>query len=255
MAVTLTGTLEGFGLVSIFGLLQDTGKTGCLRFSSAEWTAELAFDRGEAVAASFGDASGLAALEALALALPRARYTFVEGRELPGERNLASTPAALRLFLEQLAELRRSAGLPESLLEAVPEWVEPASEPQSAPALAVDWTGVRTLALVDGRRTVEEIVAARGTAAAIADVSALAEQGLLRFGQPPRRLPRQARSEVRYWARTALLAGLVTVLLGLNLWQARLVPTVPVGPTAPIVRADAIAPSPSSPPPPARVAR
>src|SRR5919202_4492234 len=77
--IELTGSVQGAGLAQLVRVLGDLGKSGCLRISDGRWAGEVSFDRGELIAAAFGLERGLAALEAIVFALPRAQFTFTDG--------------------------------------------------------------------------------------------------------------------------------------------------------------------------------
>ena len=88
------------------------GKTGTLRIRHEQWTGEVVFERGEVVAATLGDEQGMAALEAIALALPVGEFQFGEaepGQRTIADRNLSLSPPALQSFLDGLQRQRPGA--------------------------------------------------------------------------------------------------------------------------------------------------
>ena len=225
--MALTGSLAKVGLPGLFTDLLATRRTGKLRVSAGGWTAVVDFDRGCPVSAFFGDARGLPAIEALAFALPAARFRFADSRS-PGEaRNLAGAPGDIQEYLARLQDARDALALPDELLAAVPRMEEVAPGEGTAGEVTVGRAAVRTLGLVDGRRTVEEIVQRRRSAEAVTDLVALAELRLISFGRPVRRVSRRALDELRYWRRSALLAGLSVALVLLQVAQAARTPTTP----------------------------
>lgn len=218
MAVTFSGSFTGLTLAAMFASLYAWGWSGRLSVYRDEWCGEVDFDRGQVVAASLGDAHGLLALEALALALPTSRFTFREGGAAPEARNITATPPMLYAFLERLEALRRSTQMPDSLLHAVPHVCDTPCLPDAQSTATASPSALRTLAAVNGQRTVEEIVAVRRTAEAIVDVASLLEAGLIEF-RPERHILRVVLTELRYWRRTAGLAIIAGVVAAATRWH------------------------------------
>jgi hypothetical protein len=224
----LSGSVQETSLPRLFAFVSHTASSGRLTVSQGRWHAEVDFDRGHAVAASFGDARGLPALEALVLALPTGRFHFYETAIAPEMRNIAATPETTHAFLERLLGLHRSLGMPECLLEAIPQITESASASHANGHLVLDRQLFRTLVVIDGKRTVEEIVNVRQTAEAIVEIAALREQGLVQFRLAEQHVMRSVRSEARYWLRTASLAALASLLVAATYWQEVRIPETPV---------------------------
>jgi hypothetical protein len=88
--IPLLGSLESFDLSSLIRFLGQSRKTGWLRVADRRTTGEIAFEDGSIVAASFGDASGLEALDAMVRSLHAGRFTFTEGA-IVGERTVDLT--------------------------------------------------------------------------------------------------------------------------------------------------------------------
>jgi hypothetical protein len=235
----------------LLDFLAGVGKSGHLHLFHGRWSGAIGFDRGEIVAASVGTAEGLPALEALVLAMAVCHFTFTDGPWVEA-RTIALPPDALRTYLAQLAALRVRGALPGPLLDAVPHLAEPpdgaaagrsglpsgVAAPPEAGEVVLDRRTLWTLAGVDGRRTVAEIVERRGTVEAVLEVAALAELGLIGFVSPAPAPPvplaaaaalaaPAAGAQLRYWWRPLALAGVASLLLGLNAWQAARVPKVP----------------------------
>jgi hypothetical protein len=97
------------GLPAAVDRLAALRKSGRLRVSHGRWSGELAFDEGRLVAAAFGTERGLAALNAIALALPGGRFAFTAGARV-GERNLTQPPDELRAHLDALARFVPDSG-------------------------------------------------------------------------------------------------------------------------------------------------
>ncbi len=156
--VELTGTLDGIGLPAIVRLLGELRETGVLRITSGTWRGELAFASGQLVSAQFGQDRGLDALDACVVMLAQGDFTFVEGEVTP-EPHLDVSADVLRQHLDQRSEehLGPTAGLPS--LDAVPHLAgEPAP---SADQLVLDRMAVQVLLLVDGQRSVRDIIGER----------------------------------------------------------------------------------------------
>jgi hypothetical protein len=215
----LSGSLAGIELHSVFQLLAATRQTGSLSVSHGRWSARVEFDRGRPVGASFGDAAGLAALEALALALPNAAFTF-SANGPRGAHDLVGEPETITAFLERLRVLRQRLGLPKHLLDAIPVRVEPAGPQAGDERVAIERQLLLTLAAADGRRTVETIATLRGTADVVVDIAALVERGLLRLKPPRSAVHRWLAREARTWLRPAALAVVAVSLLIGNAWKA-----------------------------------
>ncbi|HET6315286.1 MAG TPA: DUF4388 domain-containing protein [Chloroflexota bacterium] len=174
--VELTGTLDGIGLPAIVRLLGELRETGVLRISSGTWQGELAFARGQLISAHFGDDRGLDALDACVLMLAQGDFAFVEGEPTP-EPDLEVTAEELRQHLEARSEehLGPTAALPS--LDAVPSLAgEPAP---SADQVVLDRMAVQVLLLVDGQRSVREIVGDRPLMPVLRNLDFLARQGLI----------------------------------------------------------------------------
>lgn len=178
------------------------------------------FDRGRPAGASFGDARGLAALEALALALPHGKFEFIQDGPR-GAHDLVGDSATLTAFLDRLRALRERLGLPKQFLDAIPRQIQAASGPDGAGRIEAERRVLLTLAVVDGRRTVEEIAALRGTPEAVVEVAALVEMGLVRLAAPRSAARRWLVREGRAWLRPASLAVVALSLLAANAWYER----------------------------------
>src|SRR5436853_579395 len=93
----LRGSLEGIGFPALVGFLASLEKSGCLQLTSSQGGGTVSFTAGRVVAAAYGAERGLPALEALALALPRASFVFVDGALPPGdEPTIDLAPGALQ---------------------------------------------------------------------------------------------------------------------------------------------------------------
>jgi hypothetical protein len=213
MPPSFSGSLNTFNLSAVFALLATSRKSGCLRISDGRWTATVTFDRGHAVGATFGDATGLPALEVAALALPSARFLFEDG--VDGDRNITAPQEMLTQHLAGLASLRLSLGLPKVLLEAIACPVDAPVRSGKSRSVQLDLNNVRVLSEVNGMRTIEEIVERRGTAEVVIAIVALVEQRVIVL-HARRAIQRQFLNHVRYWWRASALAMLAGGLLWLN---------------------------------------
>jgi hypothetical protein len=103
--IGLSGSLQAVGFRALTGFLGDLGKSGTLRISHHEWSGAVVYDRGDVVGAAMGAERGLAALDAIALALPAGEFAFVDappGSPPQGEREVSLSPPALQARLDAL---------------------------------------------------------------------------------------------------------------------------------------------------------
>jgi hypothetical protein len=178
--VALSGSLEAINLPALVRFLAGLGASGSLRAEDGRWAGEIALERGQVVAASFGTERGLPALEALALGLRAGRFAFVEGA-VPAERTVAVPQDELDALLDRAAAVPGALSSPA----AVPRLAaRPDDGPAATKPLALTRGAVQTLLAVDGRRTVADLAAGRGLAATVRHLAILAEAGLVTAGQP-----------------------------------------------------------------------
>lgn len=86
----ITGTLDGSGLPDVVGIFASPGKSGFLRIAQGRSYAELALGRRRIVDAVFDEERGLAAIDALLLALHGGRFEFVPTTVPPlGDLNMS----------------------------------------------------------------------------------------------------------------------------------------------------------------------
>ncbi len=251
MSASFSGTLDGAEVGAVILFLMGQRQSGRLYLTDGRWQGEVALAAGHVVGASFGGEQGLPALEALMLALPWCRFTFTEG-PAPTDGELAGLSEHLAEYLERLTVARAAAPGAGPVMEAVPRmvtgWLEPAAAagprapaPGHGPSnVVLDRSTVWTLALVDGRRSVEEIIRQRGSMEAVLELAALADLGVVHF-DPPASGARPVRPinepppgwmgrigwELRYWFRPALLAAVAGSLLALNACQEARIPSRP----------------------------
>ena len=193
--IGLSGSLQAVGFRALTGFLGDLGKSGTLRISHHQWSGEVVYDRGEVVGAAMGAERGLAALDAIALALPEGEFAFVDappGSPPEGGREVSLSPPALQARLDELLG-QPAAGADILLTPAtVPSVVQ--GEGALGPALpagqvALTRGAIQTLLAVDGKRTVAEIAAGRGLAETIKDLQSLVRQGLIAVPPAPAEAP------------------------------------------------------------------
>ena len=175
--IELTGSVQGAGLAQLVRVLGDLGKSGCLRISDGRWAGEVSFDRGELIAAAFGLERGLAALEAIVFALPRAQFTFTDG-VAPMEREIQIPRRELEARLA--ATIAARAMLPPAISTPadVPRLAAP-DRPGLPEAIRLGRSAVRTLLAVDGRRSIQEIAGDHGLAQTVRELAVLARAGLV----------------------------------------------------------------------------
>ena len=176
----LNGALRGLGLPAIVRFLASLRRTGWLRVVRDDWHGELYLEGGRVMAASWGTCQGLPAIEAIVQALPEGQFTFTTSTAGPpaDERTVELSPEDLQARLDDLATQAAPGAprLPAPL--AVPVLV-PQEDGRDA-QLQLDRGTLRTLLAVDGRRTVRDIVSARGACATLWQLAALAELGMIR---------------------------------------------------------------------------
>ncbi|MBV9543776.1 MAG: DUF4388 domain-containing protein [Chloroflexi bacterium] len=176
----LKGSLTSIGLPALVQLLGELHESGRLDISGGAATGELWFGEGRLVDAAFGGERGLSALDAIALELADGECAFLEG-ELAKERSIDATPESVRAHLGELshgtpyrASVASIASIPS--LDAVPHLTNGAvmRHPDHA---APDGGKVDILTLVDGQRSVREIIGSRPLVPALRELAVLAEQG------------------------------------------------------------------------------
>src|SRR6266567_725428 len=177
----LCGTLDGVGLPAIVRFLIGLKKSGSLRLSQQDWDGDIFFDSGQVTSASLGSRTGLGALDALVEALPGASFAFDSQVRLSGEPTIRLDQDT---FLSHLDELSARVGKGQRKLpaaDALPALVsqEEATGGGDEP-LPLDRGTLQTLLLVDGHRSVREIVAQRRTFDALWQLASLIEVGLIR---------------------------------------------------------------------------
>jgi hypothetical protein len=187
----LSGTLEGVGLPAIVRFLSALNKTGCLRIAQDEWHCELVFEAGQVTGARLGSRTGLAALEAAVHVLPNGRFSFDVAAQPDDQPNISLSPEALQAYLEQLASsIQQGSKLPA--LDAVPMLASQEDQSPDDEPLPLDRTTLQTLLAIDGRRTVREIIAQRGSLDVLWELGNLVAVNLVRLesssGQAPRAL-------------------------------------------------------------------
>ncbi|MDQ3702613.1 MAG: DUF4388 domain-containing protein [Chloroflexota bacterium] len=156
--ITLAGTLEGIGLPALLRFLSTLRPDGRLLVADDVWGGEVAFDQGEVVAATFGAEQGLAALEAIALALPNGEFRFTGGPP-PGGRDIDLPATEFEAYLTALAESQSFIARMLPSLLAVPQLVDPGavSLPTGQDQVTIDRSTLYTLLLVDGQRSAHGI--------------------------------------------------------------------------------------------------
>ncbi len=140
------------------------------------------------MAAAFGAERGLAALEAIALALPRGEFRFAGGAA-PEGRDVDLPPEDLERYLTSLAEEQVALARAIPSLAAVPRPVDPGQDGAGAPErITIDRSTLFSLLLVDGQRTVQALCeqrGERGAAQTLKELAWLAGSGLVVIDPPP----------------------------------------------------------------------
>jgi hypothetical protein len=175
----LSGTLDGVGLPAIVRFLGGLKKTGHLRLSQQDWHGELYFDEGQLRHASLGSRTGLAALDALAEVLPSANFAFDSQAPTSVERTITLGQDEVLAHLDQLTERLASGGYRLPSADAVP--VQTDADNSAEDQVSLDRATLQTLLAVDGRHSVREIVARRGSFDALWQLARLSDVGLVRM--------------------------------------------------------------------------
>jgi hypothetical protein len=165
-------------------------KSGHLRLSQHDWVGEIHFDSGRLTHASLGTRSGLTALDAMVELLPRASFSFDSHAAPTGEPTIQLSNDELLVHLDEVVA-RVSRGerrLPDA--DAVP--TQTTNDSGTEEPLQLDRAALQTLLVVDGQRSVREIVARRGSFDALWHLASLRDVGLISFETP--RLEREPAS-------------------------------------------------------------
>jgi hypothetical protein len=177
----LQGSLAGLGLLPVLRLLRSANTHGCLYLSRDGWAGQLWLAGSRLVAVSFGCERGAAALEAILLVLPHARFTFAEGPAVAnGELDVDLDEVALHPAIPS-PQQRLAAALPPPA--AVPRVVRPAEAATGHdPTEVVLRLGtLHTLLEVDGERTIQELSDRRASTRVLLDLAVLQDLGLIQF--------------------------------------------------------------------------
>jgi hypothetical protein len=179
----LSGMLDGLGLSAIVRFLSGLHKSGRLELTQHDWVGEIHFDSGRLTHASLGTRTGLIALDALVEVLPGASFTFDSHAQPTDEPTIQLGNDDLLAHVDEVAArvARGQRRLPEA--NAVP--AQATIESGAEEPLQLDRAALQTLLLVDGQRSVREIVAQRGSLDALWHLARLGEAGLIQLDRPP----------------------------------------------------------------------
>jgi MFS transporter, DHA3 family, macrolide efflux protein len=166
-------------LVLLVRLVAAVRRSGTLHIRGAERAGELYFRDGRLVGALYAGERGRSALEAIALTLFDATFTFGASALQPAaEIDLGLSE--LETLLNELA--RQRAALPPGLasLTGVPRTNADAERADADGPVLLDRGAIMTLLAVDGRRSVGDIAARHGMARTLHDLQQLSVAGLVR---------------------------------------------------------------------------
>ncbi len=178
--IELNGSLGGIGLSAVISLLSELRETGVLRLSEGAWNGELAFDEGTLISATLGTTRGLDALTACVLMLGNSEFQFVEATT-DVDRNISLSTDQLRRHLEQLPATSGEQHPPVPSLDVVPRPANDSNGSAAAEELVLDRTAMQVLVLVDGQRTVREIIGERPIVPVLRSLAQLAQHGLIKI--------------------------------------------------------------------------
>ncbi len=177
----LSGTLDGVGLPAIVRFLVGLRKTGQLRLSQGDWQGELLLTDGQVTGARLGSRNGLAAIDALLEVMPGASFRFESLSQPAGEPSIHLENESLLIHLDEVAERvgrgQRTLPFADAVAHIVPDSETRNGEGEEP--VPLDRSTLQTLIAVDGRRSVREIVAQRGSFDALWHLATLAETGLI----------------------------------------------------------------------------
>jgi hypothetical protein len=182
----LSGSLEDIGLTALVRFLADVNSTGLLTLERERAAGNLTFRDGRIIAASFGSARGLDAVEAMAVALPDGWFVYIDG-EVAGDPDPSLLTTNVFARIDELARSRAARADPLSL-SAVPRIVDSEPRPDfEASRLSLDRAALRVLLAVDGQRTVSDLLSIGRPVEVIEHLRALADAGVITFDAPGRR--------------------------------------------------------------------
>jgi uncharacterized protein DUF4388 len=182
----LSGMLDGLGLSAIVRFLSGLQKSGCLRLAQDDWSGEIFFDQGRLSHATLGTRTGLTALDAIIELFPTASFAFDSNAAEPSQSTIDLDHESLLAHLDEIGArvARGERQLPTA--DVVP--AQAASDGAAEEPVQVDRASLQTLMLVDGQRSVREIVARR-TFDALWQLVRLREAGLIQLGSTLRTAP------------------------------------------------------------------
>ncbi len=179
----LSGSLEDIGLTALVRFLADVGSTGLLTLERERAAGNLTFRDGRIIAASFGSARGLDAVEAMAVALPDGWFVYTDG-EVAGDPDPSLLTTNVFARVDELARSRAARADPLSL-SAVPRIVDSEPRPDvEASRLSLDRAALRVLLAVDGQRSVGDLLSIGRPVEVIEHLRALADAGVITFEAP-----------------------------------------------------------------------
>jgi hypothetical protein len=179
----LSGSLAGIGLSALLRFLSDVRATGHLVVVDGDLQGVLSLDGGRLASAAFERERGLAALEAVALALGGGHFEVRPAAE-PLVADLALEPSQVDARLAQLLEEQARLGASIPTVRAVPRLVLEAGADRDQDTLVLDRDALRLLLRVDGTRTVREIAREYGLVHTLRLLARLAELQLVRIEAP-----------------------------------------------------------------------
>ena len=179
----LSGSLAGIGLSALLRFLSDVRATGHLVVVDGDLQGVLSLDGGRLASAAFERERGLAALEAVALALGGGHFELRPAAE-PLAADLALEPSQVDARLAHLLEEQARLGASIPTVRAVPRLALEAGADHDQDTLVLDRDALRLLLRVDGTRTVREIAREYGLVHTLRLLARLAELQLVRIEAP-----------------------------------------------------------------------
>ncbi|MBV9172444.1 MAG: DUF4388 domain-containing protein [Chloroflexi bacterium] len=178
----LSGNLEGIGLLPLVQFLTTVAKSGRLIVHDAELSGRLDIDDGLLVGAAFDQEQGMAALEAIALALSSARFDFRDATG-PLDQNLRLSGDQVTEALQRLSREQAALKAAVPSLGAVPHLT--LDEGNDDRQVSLDRDTLRLLIRLDGRHSVSELARDHGLLRTLRELTQLVQLSLVRVDAIP----------------------------------------------------------------------
>ena len=192
--IELSGELHGGDLLPMLQLLARLEKSGSLYLAGQGWSARLGVDAGRLIEASFAEARGMGALDALRLVMHEPEF---DSRHARDAQQTDHQP-------ERLDGHFTAAG--SRSLDAVPRvCLEQISASPAFEHISLKRSTLRTFLAVDGRRTIADLIDGGPQARILMDLARLLDLGLITLQPSATALPSQRTGDTAATDEPALL--------------------------------------------------